>query len=163
MNVINNKRKAGGSLSTKCSKRKQPRRVPTWSHTFVCLGQTTQDLVPDTEERAVLLMAGLGEKRIQFPLDSDARDIQFELSSHFPKLMDAGGHELLRAREGGGKLLIPIVTPKAGYSVNYLKSVVHNAKIYIRPLQRNLSLEPVEDEVSNNNMFCTFFINSSLA
>lgn len=48
------------------------------------------------------------------------------------------------------------MAPKAGYSVMYLKPVVHNEKIYIRPLQRDLSQEPVDDEldiVSGVRMF----------
>ena len=59
-----------------------------------------QDFVPDCEERAKLLMAGLGEKRIQLYLDADAEDIKFELYSHFPKLQEGGGFELLRTHAG---------------------------------------------------------------
>ena len=50
-------------------------------------------------------------------VNSDAQDIHFELLSQFPKLRNGGGFELLRAQEGGRKLLSPIVAPKAGYSV----------------------------------------------
>lgn len=139
------KHKGGESKLTKGPKKKQP-RYPTWTHSFVCLSETTQEIVPDTDNRAKLLMAGLGEKRLQLRMDADAQSIYFELCSAFPKLSDAGGYEFLRAQEGGGKLLSPIVLPPNGYSTNYLKAVVHSAKIYIRPLQRDLSLEPVENE-----------------
>ena len=81
-------------------------------------------------------------------LEANAHDISSELSFHFPKLKSAGGFELMKTQEGGGKLLSPIQVPQTGYSATYLKSVVHDAKIYIRPLQQDLSLESVSDEVS---------------
>ena len=40
-----------------------------------------------------------------------------------------------------------IASPSSGYTVTYLRAVVHHAKIYVRPLQQDLSLDPVEDEV----------------
>ena len=47
----------------------------------------------------------------------------------------------------GGKQLDIIAAPDSGYTVAYLRAVVHHAKMYIRPMQRNLSLDPVKDEV----------------
>ena len=38
--------------------------------------------------------------------------------------------------------------PKGGYSVKYLRAVVHHAKIYIRPLQQELDVGEVSDMVS---------------
>ncbi len=98
-------------------------------------------------------MAGLGEKKIQLSLDADALCIYSELCSHFPKLTNAGGFELLKV-QSGGKLLAPIQVPANGYSAVFLKSVVHNAKIYLRPVQQDLSLDSSESihsaEVSLN-------------
>ena len=62
------------------------------------------------------------------------------LIDEFPKLTSAGGYELLRS-DRGMKLLIVIDVPPCGYTVSYLKTVAHNAKIYIRPLQKDLSVE----------------------
>ena len=42
--------------------------------------------------------------------------------------------------------LIPI--PEGGYTVEYLKSVITTAKLYIRPIQCNISLDPVKKDVS---------------
>ena len=114
----------------------------------MCLSNVNQEYLPDGQERAQLQIAGLGEKKICLNAYSEAHDIYSELSFHFPKLCDAGGFELLRIPEGGGKLLDIIAAPDNGYSVSYLKAVVHHAKIYIRPLQRNLSVEPVTEEAS---------------
>ena len=69
------------------------------------------------------------------------QEIYSELTFHFPKLVEAGGFELLRVSEGGGKVLQEIASPKNGYTVPYLRGVVHHAVIYIRPMQKNLSLE----------------------
>ena len=35
------------------------KKIPTWSHTFVCLSCTSQDTIPDSQERAQLQIAGL--------------------------------------------------------------------------------------------------------
>ena len=57
----------------------------------------------------------------------------------FPQLKDAGGYELLRVSEDDRRTLETIPAPPYGYSVEYLKECVHQAKIYIRPIQKNLS------------------------
>ncbi len=137
--VVGTKRKSKSS----CYKKK----LQTWSHTFVCLSSVNQEFVPDGQERASLQIAGLGEKRITLSAFADAQDIYHELSFQFPKLSNAGGFELMRIPEGGGKLLDVVAAPDSGYTVSYLKAVIHHAKIYIRPLQQNLSLDPVQDEV----------------
>ena len=89
-----------------------------------------------------------GRKKISLSAFADAQDIYHELLFQFPKLSHAGGFELLRSPEGGGKQLDIIAAPDSGYSVSYLRAVVHHAKIYIKPMQRDLSLEPVKEEVS---------------
>lgn len=113
----------------------------------MCLASTTQELLPDGEERAALQIAGLGEKKISLNAFADAQEIYQDLAFHFPKLCDGGGFELLRVPEGGGKQLDVIASPESGYTVSYLRAVVHHAKIFIRPLQKDLSLEPQKDEV----------------
>ena len=113
----------------------------------MCLASTTQELLPDGEERAALQIAGLGEKKISLNAFADAQEIYQDLAFHFPKLCDGGGFELLRVPEGGGKQLDVIASPESGYSVSYLRAVVHHARIFIRPLQKDLSLEPQKDEV----------------
>ena len=142
-NTFVGKRKMQGNGARK-SKRK---RMQMWTHTFVCLAKTQQDILPDGEERAILQIAGLGEKRISLFASSEAHEIYQELLVAFPKLSEAGGFELLRVPEGGGKQLDVIAAPESGYSVSYLKAVIHHAKIYIRPLQQDLSLDPIKEEV----------------
>lgn len=139
MNILTGKRK-GGTLKTPSKRQVKKRKVPTWTHTFVCLANKDQECIPEAGERAELHLAGLGEKKIQLTSDSDANDIHFEFLEQFPKLSSGGGYELLRS-ERGQKPLVVIDVPTSGYTVSYLKTVAHNAKIYIRPLQRDLSIE----------------------
>ena len=105
--------------------------------------------LPDCNERALLQIAGLGEKRVTILANSEAPEVYEELVVAFPKLSNAGGFELMRVPEGGSKQLEVIAAPETGYTVSYLKAVIHHAKIYIRPLQRDLCLEPVKETVRN--------------
>ena len=116
------------------------KRLPTWSHTFVCLSNKDKQTVPDSSEQAALLLAGLGEKKVTFDEFCNHQEKNSELEFGFPKLVDSGGFELLRIQEGG-KTLHSIETPKNGFTVPFLRAVVHHAVIYIRPLQKNLSTE----------------------
>ena len=55
---------------------------------------------------------------------------------------------MLHSEESCPRELVVIPIPDGGYTVDYLKAIVHNAKLYIRPLQSDLSLEPLTAEVS---------------
>ena len=77
-----------------------------------------------------------------------AQELCDVLEVHFPKLVEGGGFELLRTEEGCPRELVVIPIPDAGYTVEYLKAIVHNAKIFIRPLQSDLNLDPCPAEVT---------------
>ena len=62
----------------------------------------------------------------------------------FPKLSEGGGYELLRTAEGNNKLLDVIPVPPGGYTASFLKDIVMQAKVYIRPIQKDLFLESVQ-------------------
>ena len=84
---------------------------------------------------------GLGTKKLSFIQPGDSDDIHLVIMEAFPKLEEAGGYELARANSS--RMLEIIPTPADGYSVAFLKDVIGQGKIYIRPIQRNLSLDPV--------------------
>lgn len=67
------------------------------------------------------------------------------LYKQFPKLKDAGGYELLKTRGATrSKSLEIIPCPNEGYSAEYLSNStlgIGDGMIYIRPLQKDLSLE----------------------
>lgn len=139
------------SCSSTCSSKKK--KIKTWTHTFVCLSKTDHDEIPNANERATLKLAGLGEKRLTVHANATALELQGDLLREFPKLEHGGGHEMLRATDGGGKDLIPIVMPSYGYTVEYLQAIVKSGKIYIRPIQRNLDDTP-KDEVHTSSCVC---------
>ncbi len=52
-----------------CGKNGQPIAInikDTWTHSFVCLSNTSDDQTPSCKEKVELSMAGLGEKKIVF-------------------------------------------------------------------------------------------------
>lgn len=135
------------ATSSSCSSKRK--RLKMWSHTFFCLSKVDHYQIPDASERITLKLAGLGEKKFSVIESGSSKELQDELFRQYPKLIDAGGYELLRAPDQGGKELIPIEVPCNGYYVEYLHAAVNSAKIYIRPLQRNLDVSPVLSEVAN--------------
>ena len=147
------KRRKTGSAAVGKSKKK---KIPTWSHTYVCLAQPDDDTVPDSRDRATLKLAGLGEKRFPIDVYSTGQEFYDELLFQYPKLKEGGGFELLRVPEGGGKDLEVIKVPDGGYNVEFLRAVVHSARIFIRPLQKSLDLRPQTSQVSKN---CTIKVN----
>ena len=100
--------------------------------------------VPDHGQKTALALAGLGEKKLSLYFHSDAKELCDQLLDYFPKLLKAGEYGLLRCGDKGERNLVLIDVPPAGYTVEYLKAVVSSAKIYIRPLQKNLDLSIIE-------------------
>ena len=72
----------------------------------------------------------------------DNDDLHFTLMEAFPQLKEGGGYELLKANQ-----LEVIPSPADGYTAAYLKDVVGQGKLYIRPIQRDLALTPVSSSV----------------
>ena len=79
---------------------------------------------------------------------STTADLHREILLYYPRLNDGGGYEFLRTDEKNRKYLTCIPPPSGGYTTTYLKSVVHQAKLYIRPLQQNLDLTPAPEDVN---------------
>ena len=65
----------------------------------------------------------------------------------FPKLQAGGGYELLRTSQQSNRSLEVIPPPSSGYTVTYLKGIIGQAKVYIRPLQSDLDTSLVEEDV----------------
>ena len=107
--------------------------------------------IPDQELHVKLSLAGLGEKRMCLVCDaSSAQDLDTDLAKAYPKLADeGGGYELLRvSAERESRELCLIEMPANGYTAEYLRSVVSStAKIFIRPIQRDLDLTAAAYEV----------------
>jgi len=74
-------------------------------------------------------------------LHGDSANFYNDITNAYPKLRDGGGFELLRNFKGYSRDLAVIPPPSDGYTVSYLKSIMAQAKVYIHPLQQNLSME----------------------
>lgn len=117
----------------------------TWTGTFLCMADKNTVKVPNSTEKIVLQKAGLGVKRIQFSLDDNPETVVESLKNEFPKLKQAGGIELLRC-EANCRMLKII---DCEWSAASLRSCVGSqAKIYIRPIQTNVSVEINNNEIS---------------
>jgi len=53
---------------------KKRKSAPMWSHTFICLSDRNAMMPPSAQERALLQIAGLGEKRITMCTDSTPQE-----------------------------------------------------------------------------------------
>lgn len=114
-------------------------RIPTCTLKFVCLAKMDASKAPSTiRERTMLSNADLGEKTIQLYADSSPVECHDRIFEHFPKLAETGYEMLLyqRGMEGGFFAIDQPYTPKR------LKDAASNAKIFLRPLQRDLEIEP---------------------
>ena len=122
----------------------RPRPSP-WTHEFVCLADSETEVLPT--DYSLLAANGLGKAKLQLFEDSDAADIHVAIIMAFPKIEKAGGYELLRTHDGSKRLAV-ITPPPEGYTGLHLKSVLNQAKCYIRPIQSSISLsrEPALEE-----------------
>jgi len=109
------------------------------------LASKVQDYSPSPMDRGQLLQAGLGDKNISFVESADAEDLHYDLLEAFPKLKSGGGYELMRTSDRGNRTLAVIPCPSSGYTIAYLRSVAGQAKVYIRPLQKDLDLSPIDE------------------
>lgn len=123
-------------------------KLKVWTHAFVCLADKEKEEIPSGRDRAELQLAGLGEKQISLSLFGDANDLHSELLLEYPKLEFSGGYELLR--QSNGRQLEEIPSPRGGYTAQFLKTVVHNAKVYIRPIQQSLDMGFTLSNVSSH-------------
>ena len=109
-----------------------------WRKECVCLSNCKQDSKPTAEEKMELARMGLGYSEIIFNVYGDAQHIHEVLLQAFPPLDYGGGYTLLRLSDNSYSL-IEILEPDSGLTVNYLKDILNQAKLYIRPLQKNIS------------------------
>ena len=114
-------------------------KLSMWEHEFICLASISQSSPPSPMEKAELIRAGLGPKKLSLFQYRDSAEFHDGIASAFPKLTSGGGYELMRTMPNNNKELCVIPPPSGGYTVEYLKNVVNQAKVYIRPLQKDLS------------------------
>ena len=118
---------------------RQPARV-TWKKSCVCLKNVSQKRKPSAVEKMDLAKMGLGLAELKFDYDGDAEHIHSVLMNQFPQLENCGGYTLLRLNDNSHDL-VEIDYPAKGMTVPYLKDILNQAKLYIRPLQKNITAD----------------------
>ncbi|XP_076842990.1 uncharacterized protein LOC143487750 [Brachyhypopomus gauderio] len=125
-----------------------PAQLSSYTHVFCCLEDKNEEFVPNRFAKQKLIAAGLREKRLTFKgCQTNPHDFREFLLAAFPKLRQGGGFELLKiSGTTRSRQLSLIPCPNEGYHVRHLKdpqTQIGHATIFIRPLQRNLNIEPV--------------------
>ncbi len=136
------------------SKKSKKVKLSMWEHDFICLASTDQTVPPSPMEKAELLRAGLGPRKLSLFVHGESSELHHDIITAFPKLASSGGYELLRTVPNNNKELCVIPPPSEGYTVEYLKNIVSQAKIYVRPIQKHISLDAPP---SNRDMVQFFF------
>ena len=126
----------------KASKRGKEKKQPTCTLKFVALSEV-HALKPPTKirDRTALQNAGLGEGSIQFCLDMNTVQCHEKILERFPKFQTTG-YEMLLYQRGEDSGFIKMEGPQ---TPRWIKDAAGNAKIYLRPLQRDLDLDNEEN------------------
>ena len=130
----------GQRATGRAGKGRKKIRLAMWSHEFICLADCNVTKVPTPMDKAELIRAGLGPRKLSFFEFCENWEFHDEIIAAFPKLRSGGGYELLRSSVGNTKDLEVVPPPQGGYTASFLKSVVGQAKIFIRPMEQCLSL-----------------------
>ena len=134
-------------------------KLSMWEHEFICLSQCGETTPPTPMDKANLIRAGLGPRKLSLFEFGDSAQFHDDMIAAFPKLREGGGYELMRTQQNNNRELCVIPSLSGGYTAEYLKAIVGQAKVYIRPIQQDLSTSPMSDDsevsVSRNSPLCT--------
>ncbi|XP_071810892.1 uncharacterized protein [Apostichopus japonicus] len=76
---------------------------------------------------------------------SSPEEVKETLVQHYPKFIEAGGFDYLKC-SGSNRALNVIPLPSEGYGIASLREAARSAKIYVRPIQSNLSLIRLKEQ-----------------
>lgn len=121
-----------------------PPKRQQWTHRFLCVSSCEAKTAPRKgAERQLLMEAGLWDKSVSFPnIDCTPEEYREQLQETFPKLKDAGGYELMKCIPNSNHL--ECLPPSALMSPRNTQECVGRSKVYIRPVQKDLDLTPVQ-------------------
>ena len=111
-------------------------KIALWTKDVVCLRDRTQDTSPNTEEKIELAQLSLSKKLV-FPAEGDAAEVHDIILSNFPILSECGGYTLMRTADNS-RSLVAVEGPDGGTTVPFLKDILRQARLYIRPLQSDI-------------------------
>ena len=95
---------------------------------------------------------GLGLTEVVFNSSGNAEHIHNCIVTKFPILNSCGGYTLIHLGDSSCSL-VEIETPDNGLTVSYLKDILNQAKLYIRPLQIDITddaMKPYKVQEVNN-------------
>ena len=120
-------------------------RLSMWEHEFICLARCGETSPPSPMEKADLIRAGLGPRKLSLFEFGDSSQFHDDVIAAFPALAEGGGYELMRTKQNNSRELCVIPPLSGGYTAEYLKAIVGQAKLYIRPIQKDLCMTPISD------------------
>lgn len=120
--------------NTSKGKGKKRKAVSTWTKEVICLKDSEQSMSPTTEEKIELAQMNLGLRKLVFSAKGDSSHIHQVITDAFPILDECGGYTLMRVADNSREL-VAIEGPDGGVTVTFLKDILRQAKLYIRPLQ----------------------------
>jgi hypothetical protein len=93
----------------------------------------------------------LGARKITFNADGDAAYLHEVIMNAFPQVESCGGYSFMRVMENS-RYLVEIDGPNDGITVPFLRGVLNQAKLYIRPLQSDIVEQLVDSELDEVNV-----------
>ncbi len=155
--IAEQRRRQGSSLKKelgnhfprkRCGSKIEPakkKKHVAWKHKFVCLAYHKQTRVPTAEaQKDELFEAGLGEKIVEFEdLEISAAEFANVIYHYFPKLKEGGGFSFFKCIPNSRNL--EPLSKLAHSSPTMLKRRVGIARTYVRPLQNDLDVAPLND------------------
>ena len=92
--------------------------------------------------------AGLGPRQISIPdVECSPEVFRQVIIDSFPKLASAGGFELMRCV--ANFKVLEAISQSIAVSPKRLKSVIGKSRIFVRPIQRDLDIEPSDEKCSS--------------
>ena len=126
---------------SKKDKEPKAKKESTCTLKVVCLSSKNAHSPPSSvRERTYLSIIGLGDSSITFPAQEH---VYSKILESFPALSKAGGFEICLFQRGGGEDVgFHVINPP--HIATRLKQLAGQAKIYIRPIQRDIDPAPEE-------------------
>ena len=87
----------------------------------------------------ILAANGLGIKRLDFNKHATSEDIEAIIYAAYPKLIGLG-YNLLTTDRKSCTLVVIATPPAEGMTITYLKDIVLQSKLYIRPLNGDVEV-----------------------
>ena len=133
-----------GRGKTPVGRQPKQQKATFWTKETICLRYTDQVKAPDTEEKMKLAQMGLGFKEIKFNTEGDSCHIHSTIVHAYPDLEFCGGYCLMRLGSGSSEL-VTVEPPRSGLNVRYLRDILKSAKLFVRPLQKDLEEKESEE------------------